>query len=277
MLKYLVLIIVFFLLILISILLYSSWAFQKEYRGDVKRGLARSMDLTTDLLTEQDLEHLPPSVQKYLQRSGAVGQPKVKNFKVLFEGDMRSKDQDWFHFTSEQHNFLDAPERLFFMKAKVKGLPTSGYHAYKDGDAKMTIKLLSALPVVKLRGENMLKAETVTVFNDMCLLAPATLIDKRIRWEDIDELSAKAIFTANDISISATLFFNETGELLNFISDDRYEVNEKKWLRFSTPVSEYKNINGYHLISYGEAVWHYPEGTFVYGKFRVKDILYNVK
>jgi hypothetical protein len=31
----------------------------------------------------------------------------------------------------------------------------------------------------------------VTMFNDMCLLAPVTLIDERIRWEPVDRLTAK--------------------------------------------------------------------------------------
>lgn len=268
---------VLLLVLLVAISTYGRWSFEKKYRNDVQKGLLRNADPKDGLLKEQDLQHLPAPVQKYLRLVGVVGQPKVHNFKVTFEGEMRSKGQDWFRFTSEQHNFIDAPERFFFMKAKVKGLPAAGYHAYKGGDAKMTIKLLSLLPVVDLSGPDMLKTETVTVFNDMCLLAPATLIDDRIEWEAIDELSAKAVFTAHSISISATLFFNEKGELLNFVSDDRYDINAKKWLRFSTPTGQYKNINGFRLISYGEAVWHYEEGEFVYGKFRVKNIEFNVK
>ena len=46
---------------------------------------------------------------------------------------------------------------------------------------------------------------------------------------------------------------------------------------FSTPFSEYKKQNGYNLMSYGEAIWHYPEGNFIYGKFNLNDVRYNVK
>jgi hypothetical protein len=276
MMKYVLLILLLVIILIVALIIYGQRSFQSQYQKDVQQGLARKAESQPDILTEQDLVHLPGPIQQYLRLAGVVGKPKVHNFKVTFEGDMRSKDQEWFRFTSEQHNFMDAPERLFFMKAKVKGLPTAGYHAYKEGEARMLIKLLSLIPVVNISGPEMLKAETVTVFNDMCLMAPATLIDDRIQWEPIDDLSAKAVFTVDKISITATLFFNEKGELINFISDDRYDVNQKQWLRFSTPVKEYKNINGFHLISYGEAVWHYPEGEFVYGKFRVKNIEYNL-
>ena len=60
------------------------------------------------------------------------------------------------------------------------------------------------------------KAETVTVFNDMCLLAPATLIDKRIEWVPVDSVSAKATFTNGPNKITATLYFNEQGATNKF-------------------------------------------------------------
>jgi hypothetical protein len=64
---------------------------------------------------------------------------------------------------------------------------------------------------------------------------------------------------------------------MNFVSDDRYDVNEKKQYRFSTPLSDFANVNGFNLPTYGEAIWHYPEGEFVYGKFRLKSLEYNVQ
>ena len=66
------------------------------------------------------------------------------------------------------------------------------------------------------------------------------------------------------------------GQLINFISDDRYAVSDMKQYRFSTPVKEYIQINGINIFKYGETVWHYPDGDFVYGKFYLKSIEYNV-
>ena len=121
------------------------------------------------------------------------------------------------------------------------------------------------------------KAETVTFFNDMCLLAPATLIDKRIKWQTIDEYSVNATFTNQGISISDNLFFNSSGQLVNFISNDRISVSDMKQYPFSTPVHHYQDISGFKLMSEGDAVWHYPDGAFVYGKFKLKSIAYNVR
>jgi hypothetical protein len=215
-------------------------------------------------------------VQKYLQYCGVVNRPKVKNVRIEFEGRMRSKKKDWFPFTTVQYNFFDEPARLFFMKAKMFGITVPGYHDYQNTTARMNIKLFGLFPVAQAGGAGMSRAETVTVFNDMCLMAPATLIDKRIEWTPVDSLSAKAGFSNGINKITATLFFNAQGQLINFISDDRTDVNEMKQYRFSTPVKEYIKMGEINMMKYGEAVWHYPEGEFVYGEFNLKSIEYNV-
>jgi hypothetical protein len=254
---------------------YGSQRFENSFKKDVSVGLMRTNALRTSVLTEADIQTLPVMVQKYIRYAGALNQPKVNNFRVVFEGEMREKGKDWFPFRSEQYNFFDSPTRLFFMKGKMFGLTVPGYHAYKDAHASMQIKLWGLFPIVDLKGEVLDKAETVTLFNDMCLLAPATLIDKRIQWQPVDSLSVKAVFTNGNITISAILYFNEQGQLINFTSDDRTAVNDMKQYRFSTPVKDYVNMNGRNVISYGEAVWHYPDGAFVYGKFNLKEVEYN--
>ncbi len=266
------------LILVVTVVGYGGWQFERTFQQDVAVSLDRSRPLETGTLTEKDLERLPEPVKRYLRYVGAVGKPKVKNFKVVFEGEMRNKGQDWFPFTSKQYNFMDRPERFFFMEATIKGLPTDGYHLYHGEEAGMKIKLLSLLPVVDMANADLFRAETVTVFNDMCLMAPATLIDERIEWESIDSVSAKAIFTNQPARITAELRFNEEGQLINFISDDRGALTdgELKNYRFTTPVGDYKDFNGYNLPSYGEAVWHYPEEEFVYGKFNFKSVEYNV-
>ena len=248
---------------------------ENSYKKDLEIAL-NATGFTEEIIIQKDLDALPTIIQKYLNYVGALGKPVVKNVKIVFEGVMRDQGKDWFGFTSEQYNFFDHPTRLFFMKAKIKGLPVSGYHAYNEEQASMIVKVLSLFPVVHIKGEELYPTETVTFFNDLCMFVPTALIDKRIQWETLDTQSVKATFTNNNTSISAILYFNETGQLVNFISNDRYSVSKMKAFPFSTPTNNYKNINGYNLPTYGEAIWHYPEGEFVYGKFQLQSIEYNV-
>lgn len=251
--------------------------FEKGFRNDVKKQLLRTNRIRTDLLREADVQSLPEPVQRYLHYSGVIDKPRVKNMRIVFEGAMRDRGRDWFTFRSVQYNFFDEPTRLFFMKGKMFGITVPGYHDYQKETARMNIKLFGLFPVMKLSGEVMNKAETVTLFNDMCLMAPASLVDKRITWEPVDSLTARATFTNGVNKITALVYFNAKGQLVNFTSDDRYAVSDMKQYRFSTPVKNYMTLNGRHVMQYGEAVWHYPEGEFVYGKFNLKSIEYNVK
>lgn len=263
------------IIILISaIIAFGTERFENRYKKDVIAALENTSG-TDQLVKEKDIEHLPLVVKKYLRYVGVVGKPKVVNVRIRFEGEMRDKGKDWFPFTSEQYNFFDSPTRLFFMKAKVKGLSTNGYHRYLKEGASMHIKLISLFPVVDIDTPELFPTETVTFFNDLCLFAPAALIDERIAWETLDELSVKATLTTNNISISAILYFNHGGQLINFVSNDRYSISEMETFPFSTPASNYENINGYCLPTYGEAIWHYRDGDFVYGKFNVMNIEYN--
>ena len=261
------------IIIVVAIVLnYGSYRFEKVYQNDVNKNLVSNNSSKTELITEVDLILLPKPVQRYLIYAGVLNKPKVYNMRITFEGQMRDKGKDFFPFTCEQYSFFNKPTRLFFMKAKMKGFNVTGYHKYDNATASMDIRLFGLFAVVKKSGKNMDKIETVTLFNDMCLMAPATLIDKRISWQPIDDNSAKATFTNHNSTISAILYFNEKGQLIDFISNDR-DVNHHP---FSTPVSNYKMINGINIMTYGETIWHYPDGKFVYGKFNLKEVEYNV-
>lgn len=255
---------------------YGFWSFENIFKSDLAISLETSSKIEKNLLTEKDIVHLPLPVQKYLRYAGVINKEKVNNVRIVFDVEMREKGKDWFKATSVQYNFYDEPTRLFFMKAKMFGMTVPGYHRYVEANATMDIRLFGLFPIVKQSGDVMNKTETVTLFNDMCLMVPATLIDKRIQWEPINSLTTKAVFTNSGISISAILYFNEAGQLINFTSDDRTAISDMKQYRFSTPVAGYENLNGINVMSGGEAIWHYPDGEFVYGKFKLKSIQYNI-
>ena len=127
------------------------------------------------------------------------------------------------------------------------GIPAKGLHLYKDEKAIMIIRLAGLFKVADAKGFEMNQGETVTIFNDMCCMAPATLIDKNIQWKILDSLTVKATYTNGSIAISANLVFNEKGELINFISNDRFETADGKIYNsypWSTPIKEYADLKG---------------------------------
>jgi len=274
-------IIIILLVVFVAFGIYFSKTLQREYKKELERGLVNTISNSRETIEEEDIENLPNPVQKYLRYVGVLGKEKVKNFRIEIDGQMKmDRNKDFQDAKIEQYTFQDDLTRLFYMEMKVGGLPIKGLHAYKDGEAIMDIRALGIIPVAKGQGEKMNEAETVTIFNDMCIFAPATLIDKRIKWEEIDDKKVKAYFTNGDITIQAMLYFNEEGQLINFTSDNRYyspKGDSFDNLRWSTPITEYDNFNGYNLPSYGEAYWSFPDEDFTYIKLNIKKINYNVK
>ena len=143
----------------------------------------------------------------------------VQDYQLRFTGRIRSgPDTPWMSFEARQRSVVEAPLRLFLMHARMRGLPVQAFHRYEGGRATMRVRLGGVIPVADAAGDVMDVSETVTVLNDMCLLAPATLLDPRIAWTARDDRSALARFTVNAHTVSATLYFGEDGLLTNFVS-----------------------------------------------------------
>ncbi len=266
------------IILIAAIIGYATSSYYSKYRNDVKTGLQQAAYFQNSELTETDIQLLPEPVKKYLRFTGSIGKPKVNNFKMEFTGKIRKNEQsEWMPFTSEQYNFMETPTRLFFMKAVMKSLPVAGYHCFKNGDAFMNIRLLSLFKVQYQDGVEMDLSETVTFFNDMCCLAPPTLIDKRIKWLEVEGNKVKASFTNNNITVFTWLYFNDKGELINFISDDRYSADAGKQLPWATPLKDYQEINGYKLMGNAEAIYSYPDRDLCYGTFKLTRIEFNCK
>lgn len=263
------------IILVVAILSLGSHNFEHSYQQDVRVNLKRVEALPIEMLVEADLKPLPEPVQRYLRYVGVLNKPKVKSVRIVFDGKMRDKGKEFFPFISEQYNFFDEPTRLFFMQAKMFGLTVPGYHKYSNAQATMDIRMFGLFPIIQQSGEIMNKTETVTLFNDMCLMAPATLIDKRIQWQESDPNSVKATFTNQGISVSAVLYFNEQGQLVDFQSNDRTAISDMKQYPFYTPISAYQNVDGVNVMSYGEAIYQYPDEKFTYGEFFLREIEYN--
>ena len=235
---------------------------------------------SAEVLTEADLAPLPESVQRYVRAAGVVGQPRIRNFRATWKGRIRSSAKSpWMIFTAKQLNTFDPLRRFFLMDATMKGLPVDVLHVFDQRGATMRVKLLSVVPMVDAKGPELTRAETVTIFNDLCILAPGALVSPRITWEPIDTHAVLARFTLEAHSIRAELRFNDQGELVNFISEDRSAGSPDGTtftrMRWSTPLGNYAKVGPARVATRGDAFWHPDSGAFAYGEFELTSLAYN--
>lgn len=267
--------------VVFGFLTYGPGSLHATYVRDVEQGLAGATATPVPLLTEADLAVLPDVVQRYVRLTGAVGQPRVRNYHVRMSGRIRSgPDARWMPFSADQHSFVDRPARLFYMTATMLGVPAQGLHRYVDVAAMMRVKAAALVPVVDLSGPDMTRAETVTLFNDLSIMAPGALVDRAITWEPTDGLCVRATFTNAGHTIRAELVFNDAGELVDFVSDDRLAATPDGGgmvpMRWSTPLTEYRTFGAHRLGSRGEGRWHAPDGEYSYLELVLDEVTYNV-
>jgi hypothetical protein len=232
-------------------------------------------------LQEADLARLPEPVRRYVRATGALGRPRPRNVRVEFDAGMRRRPGAHpMPSTSIQYNFFDRPTRLFLMKARMFGLPVQALHIYRNETATFRVRVASLVDMVNLAGPEISAAETVTVLNDMCVMAPGALADPRLTWEDVDDRSSRVRFANGPHTVTATLVFDDDGLLVDFVSDDRPDSSTGTFVprRWRTPLNDYRPIaDGVRVATKGAAIYEHPGGPFAYGEFRMRSIAYDVR
>ena len=256
-----------------------SSSFRSRFAHDRDVLLARPAK-TAPLVREADLATLPMLMQTYLRRSGAVGRPRVRNVRVQFDAQMRSSTKAaWMTSTATQYEFFDPPARLFHMNASRGGIPIDVYHRYIDSAATFQVKIAGLFPIVDKGGPVLTRAETVTLMNDIVVMAPAAVLDLPFTWEIDGTRSLRATFTNAGNTVSAVLHFDNAGDLVGFVSNDRAQEDAKgiRNVPWSTPISAYDAVNGVRVGTRGDANWIDESGEWTYGRFTIRAIAYNVE
>jgi Family of unknown function (DUF6544) len=252
-------------------------SFSSRFARDRATLLARPVP-PASAVTDADLALLPPLLQTYLRRVGAVGRPRVRNVRVVFDAQMRSSaTSPWMQSTAMQYEFFGPPARLFHMNARRGGVPIDVLHEYVDDAATFQVRIASLVPMVNKSGTGITHDETVTLMNDVLVLAPAATLDLPFSFEAIDDRSLRATFRNGGFAVAATLTFDAAGDLVDFASPDRAHDREGGPAIWSTPISAYAEVDGIRVGTHGDANWIDATGEWTYGRFDIRSIAYNVE
>ncbi|MFN0064298.1 MAG: DUF6544 family protein [Myxococcaceae bacterium] len=256
-------------------------SFRSRFRQVARETSASVKPTVVGPVTDRELGHLPSPVANYLRRAGTLGRPHIFGFHADISGRIRGgSDQPWMSWRGEQVNTYGAtPSRVFYMDATMKGLPTDVLHAYVGPSARMQVRLASLATIVDAHGPEMDQAETVTLLNDLCILAPAALVDAPIEWSSLDSHHVRATYRNAGHTVSAVLTFDEQDQLVDFVSDDRLRSSSDGRTftrqRWSTPLADYRSFGDRRLASRGRAFWQPTDGpSFDYLEFHVDNITY---
>jgi len=262
------------ILIAVSVTIFSI-RFKRKVKKEVIELFGKSGKETKDTVTENDLKRLPEPVQKYLRYTQVVGKEKAMTVRLRQNGFFRQKvGQKWAPLEAEQYYTTDPPAFIWFGRIMMASfLSVAARDMYFEGKGNMLIKVLSRLTVADAKGKDMDEASLMRFLNEM-MWFPSAYLNEYIQWESIDAKSAKAIIHNGGVNASAVLYFNDLGELRNFKGERFCSITGKRE-SWSTPMSEYKEINGLRLPVKGEGVWNLQSGDFSYIRVEITDIVYN--
>jgi hypothetical protein len=267
------------LIILIGVIVgYAHSNFQVMVTSEVHKMYSSVSKRETAFITGDMPDKLPAPVKRWLTNSGIVGKREVQTLRLKQKGLMRSKptQKRWSPMKAEQYFVIDGPS--FIWKATMDLMPWISITArdkYFDGKGEIKISILSLIPIANSSGHQVDQGTLQRYLAEICWF-PSAALSPYIKWDSIDDTSARATLTYKGISGVAIFHFNENGEITS-CNADRYmssgkSVSLEKWEVRST---EYGVMGGIRIPVKSEVTWKLKGGDFTWLKLEITEIDYN--
>jgi hypothetical protein len=266
--------------ILILIIVVSTLAkilFDQNANKEIKSLFSSRSKNTSEIIKKEELSELPNPVQKWLINSHIIGKEKIQSVRLKQIGQMRTKKEGpWMPMQAEQYFLADEP--AFVWKANVKMAPLvhlSGIDNYREGKGRMSIKVLSLIPVVEASGSKMDISTMIRYLAEMPWF-PTAALSPYIKWEPIDANSAKATMSYKGHTASGVFTFNEDGDIVQFMAKRYREIDGNYVLMDWGGVNkEFKEFNGIRIPSKSDVIWVEKSGDYNWFQCEITDIEYN--
>jgi len=254
-----------------SVCVMGNIAFTKKAKEEGKGLFRAEKEIIPEIITDEDIEGLPEPVQRYLRYTQIIGKEKIKTVRLKQGGYFRMKEnQKWMSIKAEQYFNVNSVE--FIWIAKVRVAPLVSIYAkdeFIEGEGNFVVKLLGLIKVADAKGYEVDHGEILRFLAE-CIWFPSAFLNDYIRWEAIDNSSAKATISRKGIDASAIFHFNEKGEVTKITAKRYREVNGKFALEdWEGQIVEYKTFNGVIIPNKVNIIWKLKTGDFCYDKVEI--------
>ncbi|MDH3214592.1 MAG: hypothetical protein OEM05_19105 [Myxococcales bacterium] len=152
--------------------------------------------------------HLPPVARRYLGHALAPGARLGTCARLTMTGTIKLAS-GWCGFEAVQVLRWDRGF-VWAARAKVRGLPVTGFDRLVDGAAAMRWKLLGLFPLVQAEGAEIARAAAGRLHAEAIWL-PAALLDPEVAWTDRGDDRTVAKFEAHGEPSELALGISSTG------------------------------------------------------------------
>lgn len=230
------------------------------------------------IVTEAMLQKFPAPVKRYLLYTGVIGKPIVQTVRLKQTGKIR-KDakQPWMNFEAKQYYSVNPPGFVWVAHMKFFGLPLVRVRDYYlEGTGSILVKALSLFTIGNSAGKEMGQGAMMRYLNEM-MWFPSAFLGENISFEPIGDNSSRVTLRDMGKSVTATMYFDNEGRLINFTAPRYRDMGNNKFdlENWSTPIREYGEFEGLKLPRAGAGVWNLKEGDLEYINLSITDLEYN--
>lgn len=262
---------------LISIALLLSWRAVDRRRDEVAwHGLADTSDGSEILFDPALVSQLPEPAQRYFRYSIKPGAPIRRVVELEMTGQLGLGNADKPNYRLMSARQILAPPNGLVWKARTRFI--SGSDGATPNESWTRFWLFGLLPIVRAGEEiNHMRSSFGRVIAEGAMWAPASLLPSaNVRWESVDERTARAIVSFGQLEQAVDITVSETGEPTRVTIQRWSNVNAEKQYRsqpFGGELFDFKDFDGYRLPTRVEGGNHIgTENYFAFYKAEVTAI-----
>lgn len=260
--------------------IYGSYRWQLDTEKLRARLEAGRLPIKPAIYDARELEGLPAPVQRYFRTALKDGQAMIASVKVAHTGQfsMGETEAKWVPFTSGQSVVTRRPG--FDWDARIRmapGIYAFVHDAYVTGEGILHATLLGLVTVANMRGTpEAARGELLRFFAEAVWYPTALLPSQGVRWEAVDNSSAKATMNDGDTTLTMLFRFNDDG----LVGSVRAEARSRAVNGATVPTPwegrlwRYELRDGMRIPLEAEVAWQLADGALPYWRGRITEIKY---
>lgn len=224
-------------------------------------------------------ENLPKPVKRYFEYALPPEIHAISSARIKHGGLFRMyPSKKWFKIKAEEYFTSAVPSFLWY--GKIAPFPLfwiSARDRLFKGKGEMKIQLLSTFTLGDPKGKEMDVSCLLRFLAEAPIIPTAMLPSEYLKWQPIDDNSAKAIISYGGVAASAVFHFNEAGQPTKVYSEERYREDKGSFIK--TPwggyYGKYEDKEGIKVPTEFKVFWVIDGEEFTYITANIDEYEFN--
>jgi hypothetical protein len=246
-------------------------------RGYKSRVVEEARPPTAEPYDPADVADLPAPVRRYFETVLETGQRPITRATLTQDGQFRfgGAGDEWYPFTASQVYSVSPPGYVWDATIELAPLVTARVlDAYVDGEGLLRANLFGGVPVASAGPTpEMNEAELQRYLSETPWFPTALLPSAGVRWEGIDDRTARATIEDGDVSATGVFHFDEDGHISQ-LTAERYRQDVDGAASWVGDYRTYEERAGIRIPTEAEVAWETTDGTVPYWRGTITDLDY---